>query len=39
MPALYEGHEIAVHGLTHPHLETLEEDTIRNELEQDKIKP
>jgi peptidoglycan/xylan/chitin deacetylase (PgdA/CDA1 family) len=37
LPALYEGHEIAVHGLTHPHLETLDEDTIRNELEQDKI--
>jgi peptidoglycan/xylan/chitin deacetylase (PgdA/CDA1 family) len=37
LPTLYEGHEIAVHGLTHPHLETLDEDTIRNELEQDKI--
>jgi peptidoglycan/xylan/chitin deacetylase (PgdA/CDA1 family) len=34
---LYAGHEIAVHGLTHPHLENLDEETIRNELEQDKL--
>jgi peptidoglycan/xylan/chitin deacetylase (PgdA/CDA1 family) len=34
---LYAGHEIAVHGLTHPHLETLDEESIRNELEQDKL--
>ncbi|MDR1635774.1 MAG: polysaccharide deacetylase family protein [Treponema sp.] len=34
---LYAGHEIAVHGLTHPHLENLDEETVRNELEQDKI--
>jgi peptidoglycan/xylan/chitin deacetylase (PgdA/CDA1 family) len=37
IPDLYQGHEIAVHGLTHPHLETLDGETIRNELEQDKI--
>jgi peptidoglycan/xylan/chitin deacetylase (PgdA/CDA1 family) len=37
IPGLYQGHEIAVHGLTHPHLETLDTETIRNELEQDKI--
>ncbi|MDR0568702.1 MAG: polysaccharide deacetylase family protein [Spirochaetaceae bacterium] len=37
LPKLYEGHEIAVHGLTHPHLEKLDEDTVRNELEQDKL--
>jgi peptidoglycan/xylan/chitin deacetylase (PgdA/CDA1 family) len=33
---LYRGHEIAVHGLTHPHLEQLDEDTIWNELEEDR---
>ena len=33
---LYEGHEVAVHSLTHPHLETLDEQTIRNELYYDK---
>jgi peptidoglycan/xylan/chitin deacetylase (PgdA/CDA1 family) len=37
LPALYEGHEIALHGLTHPHLETLDDETILNELEQDKL--
>lgn len=34
---LYRGHEIAVHGYSHPHLEKLDMDTIRNEIEQDKI--
>ncbi|MDR2747771.1 MAG: polysaccharide deacetylase family protein [Treponema sp.] len=34
---LYAGHEIAVHGLTHPHLENLDEESVRNELEQDKF--
>ena len=34
---LYQGHEIAVHGYSHPHLEKLDIDTIRNEIEQDKI--
>ena len=37
LPALYAGHEIAVHSLTHPHLEKLNEETIQNELEQDKL--
>jgi len=37
LPELYKGHEIAVHSLTHPHLENLDEETILNELEQDKI--
>ncbi|MDR1128694.1 MAG: polysaccharide deacetylase family protein [Treponema sp.] len=37
LPALYEGHEIAVHSLTHPRLEMLEDETIFNELEQDKL--
>lgn len=37
LPALYSGHEIAVHGLTHPRLETLDDETVRNELEQDRI--
>lgn len=36
LPALYDGHEIAVHSLTHPHLETLDDETIQNELGQDK---
>jgi peptidoglycan/xylan/chitin deacetylase (PgdA/CDA1 family) len=35
LPVLYEGHEIAAHSLTHPHLETLDDETVRNELEQD----
>jgi peptidoglycan/xylan/chitin deacetylase (PgdA/CDA1 family) len=34
---LYAGHEIAVHSLTHPHLENLDGETVRNELEQDKL--
>jgi len=37
LPALYKGHEIAVHSLTHPRLENMDEETIFNELEQDKI--
>jgi peptidoglycan/xylan/chitin deacetylase (PgdA/CDA1 family) len=37
LPALYKGHEIAVHSLTHPRLENLDEETVVNELEQDKI--
>jgi peptidoglycan/xylan/chitin deacetylase (PgdA/CDA1 family) len=37
LPKLYEGHEIAVHSLTHPHLEQLDEDTVLNELQQDKL--
>jgi peptidoglycan/xylan/chitin deacetylase (PgdA/CDA1 family) len=34
---LYEGHEVAAHGLTHPHLERLDGETVLNELEQDKL--
>jgi peptidoglycan/xylan/chitin deacetylase (PgdA/CDA1 family) len=37
IPELYRGHEIAVHSLTHPHLENLDKETVANELEQDKI--
>ena len=37
LPELYSGHEIAVHSLTHPHLENLDRETVINELEQDKI--
>jgi peptidoglycan/xylan/chitin deacetylase (PgdA/CDA1 family) len=37
LPELYRGHEIAVHSLTHPHLENLDAGTVFNELEQDKI--
>ena len=36
LPALYAGHEVAVHSLTHPHLEALDEATVENELLQDK---
>jgi peptidoglycan/xylan/chitin deacetylase (PgdA/CDA1 family) len=37
LKSLYAGHEIAVHTLTHPHLEDLDDDTIRNEIVQDKL--
>jgi peptidoglycan/xylan/chitin deacetylase (PgdA/CDA1 family) len=37
LPELYRGHEIAVHSLTHPHLENMDEETVINELEQDKL--
>ncbi|MDR2537003.1 MAG: polysaccharide deacetylase family protein [Treponema sp.] len=37
LPALFAGHEVAVHSLTHPHLQELDADTVRNELEQDKL--
>ena len=33
---LYAGHEVAAHGLTHPFLEQLDEETIYNELYYDK---
>ncbi len=33
---LYKGHEVAVHSLTHPFLEKLDEETIYNELYYDK---
>lgn len=34
---VYKGHEIAVHTLTHPHLENQDEETIYNEIMQDKL--
>ena len=37
LPELYRGHEIAVHSLTHPHLEKLDDETVMNELGQDKL--
>jgi peptidoglycan/xylan/chitin deacetylase (PgdA/CDA1 family) len=36
LPDLYAGHEIAVHSLTHPHLEALDAATVKNELQEDK---
>jgi peptidoglycan/xylan/chitin deacetylase (PgdA/CDA1 family) len=37
MPEIYKGHEIAVHSLTHPHLDNLDRETVINELEEDKL--
>ncbi len=37
LPALYAGHEIAVHGLTHPDLTKLEDETVYNELYRDRV--
>lgn len=37
LPELYAGHEIAVHTLTHPHLENMDEETVVNEVTQDKL--
>jgi peptidoglycan/xylan/chitin deacetylase (PgdA/CDA1 family) len=37
LPELYRGHEVAAHCLTHPHLEQLDEETIRNEVLQDRL--
>jgi Predicted xylanase/chitin deacetylase len=34
---LYQGHEIAIHTLTHPWLEKQNLETIRNEIAQDKV--
>ena len=34
---IYEGHEVAVHTLTHPHLPPLEEDEIIRQVEQDRL--
>ncbi|MDF2589437.1 MAG: polysaccharide deacetylase [Anaerocolumna sp.] len=34
---LYAGHEIASHSLTHPHLEEFDEETIYNEIMEDKL--
>ncbi len=35
--SVYEGHEVAVHSLTHPTLTGLEEDEIIRQVEQDRI--
>ncbi len=38
MPKLYEGHEVAVHCITHPHLENIESDEeIIREVEGDRL--
>lgn len=34
----YEGHEIAVHTITHPHLELLENELVDKEILEDKLK-
>ncbi len=34
---IYEGHEIAVHSLTHPYLENLGDEEFINEIEQDRL--
>ena len=36
--AIYSGHEVAVHTLTHPNLTTLDEAEIIRQVEQDRIK-
>lgn len=36
-PHLYDGHEIACHGYTHPRLETLDEPTADNQIRLDKF--
>lgn len=35
---LYHGHEIAVHTLTHPNLTELDDETVRREIMEDKIR-
>ena len=35
--AIYDGHEVAVHTLTHPHLPPLEEKEIIYQVEQDRL--
>ncbi len=35
-PAIYRGHEVAVHTLTHPNLTTLDEDTVIYQVEKDR---
>ena len=36
--AIYDGHEVAVHTLTHPNLTLLEDDEVLRQVEQDRIK-
>lgn len=35
--SIYEGHEVAVHTLTHPNLTTLDEETIVYQVEKDRL--
>jgi peptidoglycan/xylan/chitin deacetylase (PgdA/CDA1 family) len=35
--SIYQGHEVAVHTLTHPNLTTLDEETIIRQVEEDRI--
>ena len=35
---LYEGHEVAVHTLTHPNLTTLNDETVRYQVDEDRKK-
>ena len=35
-PAIYGGHEVAVHTLTHPNLTTLDEETVIYQVEEDR---
>ena len=37
VPAIYEGHEIAAHSLTHPTLTALEDAEVIRQMEQDRI--
>ncbi len=36
--SLYAGHEVAVHTVTHPHLTTCDDDRIRYEIAEDKVR-
>ena len=36
--AVYEGHEVATHSLTHPYLTRLSDDDVAREVEEDRIK-
>ena len=35
--SIYQGHEVAVHTLTHPNLTTLDEETIIRQVEEDRM--
>lgn len=35
--SIYEGHEVAVHTLTHPHLPPLDDDEVIRQVEQDRL--
>ncbi len=36
--SLYEGHEIAAHGINHPHLELLSDEEVIYEVEEDRLR-